>query len=144
MPRPALNINWPAQPYTAHNNASLARLLGCNENTVAGQRAYHAPETATPRGRPPVDLSKADFTMHNVDIAAIWGCHPDVVRDWRRTHDVPATSRPRRSSGGRPRVYDRRRFDPRKDAASNAMAMGCSYQLAWLMLKQHKMGRKVK
>ena len=144
MPRPPLNINWSAQPWASRNTAQLARDLGCAETTVANQRACHAPGTVTPRGRPAVDLSKADFTMHNVDIALIWGCHPCVVADWRRTHDVPATSRTRRGGSGRPRVYDRKRFDPRKDASSNAMAMGCSYQMAWLMLKQHKMGRKVK
>lgn len=102
------------------------------------------PKTVNPRGRPPVDLSKADFTMHNVDIAAIYGCHPCVVTDWRRSHDVPACNRPRRGGSGRPRVYDRKKLKPSRSAAENARTMGCSYQMAWLLLKQHKQGRKAK
>lgn len=144
MPRSPLPVQWEAQPWATHNNARLARLLGVAETTVADYRLYHAPETISPRGRPRVDLSKADFTMRDTAIALLHGCHPDVVREWRRTHTVPACNQPRGGSPGRPRVYDRKKFNPRKSARENAQAMGCSHQLAWLMLKDHKEGRKVK
>lgn len=73
MPHPALAVHWPSQPWTRHNNAALARMLGCHENTVAEHRAVHAPHTTKARGRPAtVDLGKADFTQHDTDIALIW------------------------------------------------------------------------
>lgn len=144
MPRPALAVHWEAQPWASMTTAALARRLGCAESTVAGYRAYHAPETAHPRGKPrTVDLSKADFTQHDTDIALIWECHPDTVRHWRRTHEVPACNKPHKGSTGRTRVYDRSRFDASRTARENQHAMGCSYQLAWLMLKEHREGKKL-
>ena len=143
MPRPALAVHWPSQPWARHNNAAIARMLGCHENTVAEHRAVHAPHTTKARGRPAtVDLGKADFTQHDTDIALIWECHPDTVREWRRTHDVPSCTRTGTGSTGRPRVYDRSRFDASRTARENSVRMGCSYQMAWLMLKEHKEGKR--
>lgn len=139
MPRPPLPVQWEAQPWGQFNTAQLARMLGVAETTVASYRAYYAPETITAPGRPPVDLSRADFTMRDTEIARAHGCHPDVVREWRRTHTVPACTRPRGgNSSGRPRVYDREKFDPRRSVKENQYAMGCSHQLAWLMMKEHR------
>lgn len=145
MPRPALAVHWPSQPWSRHNNAALARMLGCHENTVAEHRAVHAPHTTRTPGRPvTVDLSKADFTQHDTTIAFIYECHPDTVREWRRTHKVPACTKPLPGGSGRPRVYDRSRFDASRTARENAEAMGCSRQMAWLLLKEHKNRKPMK
>jgi len=138
MSKPRLNINWEPQPWGTHNNMQLARALGCSGTLVKNHRAQQAPDTKTPRGRSAVDLSGADFTQHNIDIAEAFGCDPSTVRQWRLDHDVPASTAPRRPGSGRPVKYDHSRFRPSRSASDNARDMGCSYQLAWWLLKQHK------
>ena len=138
MPKPQINIKWENIVWSDHNDMQIAREIGCSNTTVAKHREQHAPSTKTPRGRPAIDLSRADFTQHNNDIAEVFGCDLNTVRRWRLDHDVPASTTPRRPGSGRPVKYDHSRFRPSRSASDNARDMGCSYQLAWWLLKQHK------
>lgn len=138
MPRPRLLIDWSSLPWSQKNDAALSRQLGCCAASVAKHRAIYAPGTEFKKGRPLPDLSKADFTMRDSDIAFVWDCDPNTVKRYREAHGKPACTLPRRKGTGRPPKYAVFLFDPSKSARWNADTLGCTHQNAWHMLNNYK------